>query len=89
MCATYRKQKGKYTSHQIRNVQMEQNSAGGDKPDAAFVRERESEFAELLAKKNERALNRQLHGSTRERKQAMQRITKLDGINALRGQPRW
>ena len=46
----------------------------------AFVRERESEFAELLAKKNERDLNRQFRECSRELEQATQRITKLDSI---------
>ncbi|MEA5143525.1 MAG: DUF4368 domain-containing protein [Oscillibacter sp.] len=46
----------------------------------AFVRERESEFVELLTKKNERDLNRQLRECNRELEQATQRITKLDSI---------
>lgn len=46
----------------------------------AFVRERESEFVELLTKKNERDLNRQFRECSRELEQATQRITKLDGI---------
>lgn len=46
----------------------------------AFVREREFEFAELLAKKNERDLNRQFRECSRELEQATQRITKLDSI---------
>lgn len=45
-----------------------------------FVRERESEFVELLTKKNERDLNRQFRECNRELEQATQRITKLDGI---------
>ena len=80
MCATYRKQKGKCTSHQIRNVQVEQILLTEINRMLAFVRERESEFVELLTKKNEKELNRQLRDSTRELEQAMQRITKLDGI---------
>lgn len=80
VCATYRKQKGKCTSHQIRNVQVEQILLTEINRMLAFVRERESEFVELLTKKNEKELNRQLRDSTRELEQAMQRITKLDGI---------
>ena len=45
-----------------------------------FVRERESEFVELLTKKNEKDLSRQLRDSTRELGQAMQRISKFDSI---------
>ena len=79
-CATYRKQKGKCTSQQIRNVQVEQILLTEINRMLAFVRERESEFVELLTKKNERDLNRQLRDSSRELEQAMQRITKLDSI---------
>ena len=80
VCATYRKQKGKCTSHQIRNVQVEQILLVEINRMLAFVRERESEFAELLAKKNERDLNRQFRECSRELEQATQRITKLDSI---------
>lgn len=44
----------------------------------SFVRERESEFVELLTKKNERDLNRQFCECNRELEQATQRITKLN-----------
>ena len=80
VCATYRKQKGKCTSHQIRNVQVEQILLTEINRMLAFVRERESEFVELLTKKNERDLNRQFRECSRELEQATQRITKLDGI---------
>ena len=46
----------------------------------AFVRERDSEFVELLTKKNERDLNRQLRDSTKDLEQTMQRISKLGSI---------
>ena len=80
VCATYRKQKGKCTSHQIRNVQVEQILLTEINRMLAFVRERESEFVELLTKKNERDLNRQFRECSRELEQATQRITKLDSI---------
>ena len=41
----------------------------------AFVRERESEFVELLTKKNARDLNRQFRKCSRELEQVTQRIT--------------
>ena len=53
VCATYRKQKGKCTSHQIRNVQVEQILLTEINRMLTFVREREGEFVELLTKKNE------------------------------------
>ena len=80
VCATYRKQKGKCTSHQIHNVQVEQILLMEINRMLAFVRERESDFVELLTKKNERDLNRQFRECGRELEQATQRITKLDGI---------
>ena len=80
VCATYRKQKGKCTSHQIRNIQVEQILLTEINRMLAFVRERESEFLELLTKKNERDLNRQFRECNRELEQATQRITKLDSI---------
>ncbi len=80
VCTTYRKQKGKCTSHSIRNVQVEQILLTEINRMLAFVREPESEFVELLTRKNEKDLSRQLRDSTRELEQAMQRITKLDGI---------
>lgn len=80
VCATYRKQKGKCTSHQIRNVQVEQILLTEINRMLTFVREHESEFVELLSKKNERELNRQFQESSRELEQSMQRITKLDSI---------
>lgn len=80
VCATYRKQKGKCTSHQIRNVQVEQILLTEINRMLTFVREHESEFVELLSKKSERELNRQFQESSRELEQSMQRITKLDSI---------
>ncbi len=80
VCATYRKQKGKCTSHQIRNVQVEQILLTEINRMLTFVREHESEFVELLSKKNERELNRQFQESSRELEQSMQRITKLYSI---------
>ncbi len=80
VCATYRKQKGKCSSHQIHNVQVEKILLTEINRMLAFVRERESEFVELLTKKNERELNRQFRECSRELEQATQRITKLDSI---------
>ena len=80
VCATYRKQKGKCSSHQIHNVQVEQILLTEINRMLAFVREREDEFVELLTKKNERDLNRHLRDSTRELEQTAQRIAKLDSI---------
>lgn len=80
VCATYRKQKGKCTSHQIRNVQVEQILLTEINRMLTFVRDHEQEFVEMLTKKNEKDVNRQLRDSTRELGQAAQRIRKLDEI---------
>ena len=80
VCATYRKQKGKCTSHQIHNVQVEQILLMEINRMLAFVRDHEQEFVEMLTRKNEKDLNRQLRDSTRELEQATQRIRKLDEI---------
>lgn len=80
VCATYRKQKGKCSSHQIHNVQVEQILLTEINRMLAFVRDHEQEFVEMLTRKNEKDLNRQLRDSTRELEQATQRIRKLDEI---------
>ncbi len=80
VCATYRKRKGQCSSHQIHNVQVEQILLTEINRMLAFVRDRESEFVELLTKNNEKALSKQLRDSTRELEQSMQRISKLDTI---------
>lgn len=80
VCATYRKQKGKCSSHQIHNVQVEQILLSEINKMLAFVRDHETEFVEMLTKKNEKDINRQLRDSTRELEQATQRIRKLDEI---------
>ncbi len=80
VCATYRKHKGQCSSHQIHNVQVEQILLIEINRMLAFVRERESEFVELLTKNNEKSLSRHLRDSTRELEQAQQRIAKLDTI---------
>lgn len=80
VCATYRKQKGKCTSHQIHNVQVEQILLTEINRMLTFVRDHEQEFVEMLTRKNEKDLNRQLRDSSRELEQATQRIRKLDEI---------
>ncbi len=80
VCATYRKRKGQCSSHQIHNVQVEQILLTEINRMLAFVRNRESEFVELLTKNNEKALSKQLRDSTRELEQSTQRIHKLDEI---------
>lgn len=80
VCATYRKIKGGCTSHQIHNVQVEEILLHEIREITAFAREREDEFVQLVTRKSETELNRQLRESRRELDQARQRITRLDSI---------
>ena len=80
VCATYRKVKGGCTSHQIHNVQVEEILLHEIREITAFAREREDEFVQLVTRRSETELNRQLRESRKELDQARQRIAKLDNI---------
>ena len=80
VCATYRKRKGQCSSHRIHNIQVERILLSEINRMLAFIRDRESEFVELLTKNNEKTLNKQLCDCTKEMEQSMQRIAKLDTI---------
>ncbi len=80
VCATYRKIKGKCTSHQIHNVQVEEILLRDLKRITAFAREREDEFVRLVTQKGEKELNRQLRENSTELARAEERIRQLDTI---------
>lgn len=80
VCATYRKVKGGCTSHQIRNVVVENALLSGIRDISAYAREHEDEFVELVTKKTQDELNRTLKESRKELEQAQARIHKLDTI---------
>ena len=80
VCATYRKIKGGCSSHQIRNVQVEEILLRKLREIVAFAREHEDEFVSMVLKQNESALAHQLRDSHRELNQASARIAKLDVI---------
>lgn len=80
VCASYRKVKGKCTSHQIHNVQIEEILLNELHRITEFAKERESEFVELVTKRSESELNRQLRESRRDLEQARLRLSKLDVI---------
>ena len=80
VCATYRKVKDGCTSHQIRNVQVEEILLRELRRIVAFAHEREDEFVALVMKQNEKELSHQLRDSHRELEQATSRIAKLDVI---------
>lgn len=80
VCATYRKVKGGCSSHQIRNVVVEELLLDGIRHITAFAREHESEFVQMVASKTRTALDKSLRDNKRELEQSQARITKLDDI---------
>jgi len=80
VCATYRKKKGGCSSHQIRNVVVEQLLLDDIRRVSAFAREHEDEFLQLVTAKSKREAEKSLRDSMREFEQAQARISKLDGI---------
>ena len=80
LCATCHKIKGGCTSHQIHNVQEEEILLRELKRVTSYAREHEEDFVQLVTRKSEKELNRQLRDSNRELAQAEARIGKLDVI---------
>ena len=80
VCATYRKQKGKCSSHQIRNVVIEQLLLDDIRRVTSYAREHEDEFVRLITQKSKQETERNLRESKKELEAAKARVTKLDGI---------
>ena len=80
VCATYRKIKGGCSSHQIRNVVIEEALLDDIRRITAFARDHEDEFLQMVTQKTKTALDRSLRENKRELEQATQRIRKLDEI---------
>ncbi|OCN06374.1 recombinase [Erysipelotrichaceae bacterium MTC7] len=80
VCATYRKIKGGCSSHQIKNVVVEQLLLQDLQRVTAFAREHEDEFLQVITSNSEKELNKELKDSHKEYEQAMARINKLDTI---------
>ena len=80
VCATYRKIKGGCSSHQIRNVVVEELLLDGIRRVTAFARNFEEEFVEMVTKKTRSELDKSMRDSRRELEQAQARIAKLDEI---------
>jgi len=80
VCATYRKIKGGCSSHQIRNVVVEELLLDGIRRVTAFARDHENEFVELVTKKTRTDLDKSMRDSKRELEQSQARISKLDDI---------
>ncbi len=80
VCATYRKIKGGCSSHQIRNVVIEEALLDDIRRITAFAKDHEAEFVEMITQKTRVALDRSLRDNKRELEQSTQRISKLDQI---------
>ncbi len=80
VCATYRKVKGGCSSHQIRNVVVEELLLNGIRGITTFAREQEDEFVQMVTEKTRSEVNRSLREDKRELEQAQTRFSKLDGI---------
>ena len=80
VCATYRKVKGGCSSHQIRNVVVEELLLDGIRNITAFARDHEDEFVQMVTNKTRAEVNRNLRDDKRELEQAQVRAEKLDDI---------
>lgn len=80
VCATYRKQKGMCSSHQIHNIQVEEILLHELQKITQFAKQYEDEFIALVASKNKKELEKSLKASQKELKQSKDRISKLDVI---------
>lgn len=80
VCASYRKQKGKCTSHQIKNVQVEEILLREIRKVTAFAKDHEEEFVDLVLKKKTSELNQVLRSQKKELDDSKNRIEKLDSI---------
>src|SRR5690554_6395816 len=78
VCATYRKVKGGCSSHQIRNVVVEELVLDGIRRVTAFARNFDEEFVEMVTKKTRSQPDKSMRYSKRELEQAQARIGKLD-----------
>lgn len=81
VCASYRK-KGKHicTSHQIRDVVIEEQILEGIRDITAFACEHEDEFVAAAMKKSQDELKRSQREARKELETAEQRISRLDRI---------
>lgn len=80
VCATYRKVKGGCSSHQIRNVVVEQLVAEDLRKVLAFAKEREAEFIRIVTNNSEKELAKELRLSQKEYDQSRTRIAAIDKI---------
>jgi len=80
VCATYRKKKGLCSSHQIRNVVIEELVMDDLKRVIAFASEHEREFVELVQRDSEKKRAADMRLAQKEYEQGQSRIAALDKI---------
>jgi len=80
VCGTYRKIKGGCTSHQIRNVVVEEILLDGIRNITAYAREHEDEFVKLITDKSKAEISKAQRDCKRELEKATLRVDKLDTI---------
>lgn len=80
VCASNRKQKGKCTSHQIKNSQVEEILLREIRKVTVFAKYHEQEFVDLVLKKKTSELNQVLRSQKKELEDSKDRIVKLDSI---------
>lgn len=81
VCANYRKRgKDICTSHQIRNVDIENVLLYMIQQVTAFAREHEDAFVEMVTKSNAKAVEHEIRESKKEYEQSQTRVSKLDTI---------
>lgn len=79
-CATYRKQRGGCSSHQVRTEVVEKLLLQSLKELIRYASEYESEFVDMVLQKTQKARNAELREKKREYDQSKTRIAELDQI---------
>jgi site-specific DNA recombinase len=80
VCATYRKKKGMCSSHQIRNIVVEQLLLEDLRRVTSFAKDHEQEFIRIVMNNSEKDLAKELRQSKKEYEQAQTRIADIDKI---------
>ena len=80
VCSTYRKVKGGCSSHQIRNIIVEELLLDDLQKVVAFAKNHEADFVELVMANTEKNLVREQRQNQKELDKSMERISDLDTI---------
>lgn len=80
VCSTYRKIRGGCSSHQIKNVVVEEYLIKSIKKIFYYAKENESNFIKTVLSKSKSEVASNLHRNKIELQQVLERIEKLDGI---------